>query len=317
MDTSGPSRKIVDERDIAIARITKERDTEQRRADALFRSVVDITDQRDSATREIEALQTIRTSSLTKDVDRRTSRQRARESAFWDKVRRAETTYATQLRKIARQVADLIRTIGPVDPQQVIRTLQEYAKILDPWAKATAGRMIAEVARRDEKAWFDASRAIGRSLGQELFSAPLGTEVQRLVADQVGLITSLPLEAAQRVQRLAIEAAPAGKRYQELVPEILKTGPITVNRATLIARTETAKVQSAITQVRAKYVGSEAYVWRTARDRDVRPAHKRLEGKVFKWDDPPIAEENGDRHHPGCFPNCRCYSEPILPAVIR
>lgn len=255
----------------------------------------------------------------TTDVKPLTPRQRAREAAYFDKVRRAEIQYGVQLRKIARTVADFIVQYPIGDRaavQELTSLLSRYADILRPWARATGQRMIAEVAQRDAQAWFKASKAVGRELRRELQETPLGIQVRQLLEDQVNLITSIPLDAGRRVQELTQEYLSGGKRYKELVPMIQQSGQITINRATLISRTETAKAQSALTQARARYVGAESYAWRTVRDLDVRPAHKRLEGKVFRWDDPPIAEEGGQRHHPGEFPNCRCYAEPVLPAVI-
>jgi SPP1 gp7 family putative phage head morphogenesis protein len=118
------------------------------------------------------------------------------------------------------------------------------------------------------------------------------------------------------MQALARKAYIAGDRYETIIPKIqAKVSGMTRNRATLIARTETAKTASAFVQARAKYIGADTYIWRTVRDADVRPAHKRLEGTVHSWDAPPIAEEGGQRHHPGEFPNCRCFSEPRIDDV--
>lgn len=254
-------------------------------------------------------------------VDRLTPRQRAREANHFAKVRNAETTYATQLRKVARHVGDLVKALhNDNDPSAVstlLDTLRRYAAMLNPWASATAARMLAEVSRRDETAWMAASRSVGRDLRRELADAPIVDVVRALLAEQVHLITSLPLEAAQRVHDLTVEGLGTGRRYGDLRDQILRTGHVTVSRATLIARTETARTASAFTQARARHVGAEAYVWRTANDRDVRKAHKQLANRVFRWDDPPVAEANGERHHPGQFPNCRCWAEPVLPAIIE
>jgi uncharacterized protein with gpF-like domain len=105
-----------------------------------------------------------------------------------------------------------------------------------------------------------------------------------------------------------------------------------VSHARLIARTETARTASVLTEVRAKSVGSEGYIWRTSLDADVRPkigtpnfaklntlamgSHRKLEGTFHRWDDPPIASENGERAHPGQIYNCRCWPEPVLPDRI-
>lgn len=46
------------------------------------------------------------------------------------------------------------------------------------------------------------------------------------------------------------------------------------------------------------------YVWRTARDERVRPAHAANEGRVFAWRDPPPTGHPGEAHQ------CRCWAEP-------
>jgi len=250
---------------------------------------------------------------------RLTARQRAREAAHFLKVRRAEGGYARALRKIARHVAEIVRAYPIGDIQlvhQLTDTLTRYAGILDPWAKAAAARMIAEVSRRDENAWFQHSRNLGRDLRREIRGGDIGDRVAELIVDQVKLIKSIPIDEARRVQEHTSEYIAGGKRYSELVPLIMNTGVVTVNRANLIARTEVAKASSALTQARAEYIGSEGYIWRTVMDLDVRPMHKKLEGTYHKWTEPPIAETGGQRHHPGEFPNCRCFVEPVIPDVI-
>ena len=47
----------------------------------------------------------------------------------------------------------------------------------------------------------------------------------------------------------------------------------------------------------------EKYTWRTQKDRYVRDEHKKREGVVFEWDDPPY---DG---HPGEAYGCRCWAE--------
>jgi len=244
-------------------------------------------------------------------------RARAREHAYFEKVRNAETSYGIQLRKIAGHVGDLIKNYNPFHPgalSELEEILNRYAQILTPWAHSTSARMIAEVARRDETAWKNHSAEISRNLRQEIANAPIGPVVKQIQKDQVDLIKDIPIEAGNKIQELAREAMIKGQRFSDIVPEIQnQVAGMTKNRATLISRTETAKAATAITQARAKFIGSDTYTWRTARDKDVRLMHRRLEGTVQRWDDPPVAELNGTRHHPGDFPNCRCVAIPVIP----
>lgn len=243
----------------------------------------------------------------------------ARQAQHFEQVRRAERYYANRLRAIARNIGHLINAFTPGDVSQLpemLEMLDRYSYIIEPWARATASRMLAEVTRRDATAWFRVSRAIGRNLRILIETAPMGATIRQLLDDQVELITSLPTEAGRRVQEYTQDFVAGGRRYDELVDLVRDSGNVTVSRATLIARTETAKCQSAIVQVRAEHIGADQYIWHTVRDAAVRREHRRLEGTVQRWDDPPVAEANGARHHPGNFPNCRCYAEPIIPEVI-
>lgn len=247
-------------------------------------------------------------------------RQLRQEAERFKRVRRAEVWYASQLRKVARTVGDIIKAFPEGDPRavsEIEHALSRYAEALSPWARATAARMIAEVSRRDAKAWFTTTRQLGQSLRKEIYDTPIGTEVQRILESQVQLITSIPLEASRRVQQLTQEYVTGGRRYDDLVPMIQDSGNVTRAKATLIGRTEVARTASVITTVRAKYIGATHFVWRTARDADVRPLHKKLEGKIFALDDPPIIGENNERGLPGTIYNCRCWQDPILPAVIK
>jgi len=257
-------------------------------------------------------------------VERAALRRRIRRGSridrqHWERVRNAEQSYVRQLTEVADNISALINTFTPGDAShldQLRETLDRYSFLLEPWARIVAERMVADVMTRDANAWFRTSQEIGTNLKAVVETTPLGGAMRKLVEDQVQLIRSLPLDAARRVQQFTNDFMLGGKRYDELVDLIRQTGPVTVNRATLIARTETAKAQSAVVQARAQHIGAEQYIWHTVRDTAVRLEHRKLEGSVQRWDDPPVAEANGERHHPGNFPNCRCYAEPLLPAVI-
>ena len=83
--------------------------------------------------------------------------------------------------------------------------------------------------------------------------------------------------------------------------------------AKVIARTETAKLQSAIVQNRATTLGSVAYIWRSSNDIRTRPSHREMNGVVVFFRDPmekPLRDKM--RGNAGEFPNCRCTLFPIF-----
>lgn len=242
------------------------------------------------------------------------------EKAAYEKVRRAELQYGIKLRKIARTVGEIVGLYPPGDPSSVnpiMEWLRKYAELITPWAQITAAGMLADVNYREQKHWNELATNMGAALRQELKRAPTGETFARLQLEQVRLIRSIPLEAAQRVHKLTMEGMISSKRYEEVKRDILRTTGVTESRATLIAITEVGRASSNLTQARAEHIGSDSYVWRTARDSDVRESHRKLEGTVHKWSSPPICDPPAYRAHPGCIWRCRCYPEPIIPDIFR
>lgn len=87
---------------------------------------------------------------------------------------------------------------------------------------------------------------------------------------------------------------------------------VSKSRAQLIARDQTLKLNSQITQHRQRAAGVTQYRWSSSHDERVRPAHRELDGGVFGWDEPPETNDDGDRNHPGEDFQCRCVPIPVI-----
>lgn len=228
-----------------------------------------------------------------------------------------EKKLAVELRKVARIVAGIIKPhvngATLIDAEKMKQALKAYSEILEPWAKRVAAGMIETVSNANKRAFeTQQSMKVAQTLQAIRTESSLGGVVQMLQNRQVDLIKSLPLEAGLRAQELALKAAMDGTRVDEIALALQNTEGVTVSRATLIARTEIAKANAAITQARAEFVGATHYIWRTAEDGDVRTSHRLVDGKTFRFDQPPTLED-GMTGNPGEFPNCRCFAEPIIP----
>ena len=240
----------------------------------------------------------------------------AKKPGAFEASRGAERRFAIELRKVARIVGGMIRAHidGPTvrDMPRLLEALARYSVALGPWADKTAARFIEDIARGNKKAWAKQSGTIARELKNEMSGSIIGATVKLLQDRQTALIKSLPIEAGERAQRLALEGAMQSRRASEIAEELAASEEVTVNRATLIARTEISKANAAITQARAEYAGVTHYVWRTAGDGDVRESHREMDGTVHRFDDPPTLSD-GMTGNPGEFPNCRCFAEPVIP----
>jgi len=230
------------------------------------------------------------------------------------KTRGAELRYGSQLRKVAAQVSAIIQPFTPGDMSQVPtieHLLGAYSDMLKGWATQTASNMLMDVALRDEQAWQTMAKELSRGLREEIRSAPTGRVMQQLLVEQVTLIQSIPLDAAQRVHRLTLEGIENSVRAKEIAAEIMRSEEVSQSKAVLIARTEVARTASTLTQARAEHIGSEGYFWETSHDGAVRSSHKAMQGKFVKWSEPPTLD--GMTGHAGCFPNCRCWARPQIP----
>ena len=245
-----------------------------------------------------------RLSAIRKEAQRK--RKAARER--FKVAKGAASWYERQLRQVGKQIGTIVEGFAPggvlKDMAGLRNALGKYSELLKPWAQSVARRMIAEADQRDQRKWQQAATEIGQTLRRELQTTPIGATYEALMQTQVMLITSLPLDAAERVHRLTLQAMVESRRANEVAVEIYKSGHVSVSRAMLIARTEVARTASVLCESRARYVGSEGYIWRTSGDSDVRDLHRKLEGKFIPWSEPPVAGENGERAHAGQIYNC-------------
>jgi SPP1 gp7 family putative phage head morphogenesis protein len=236
----------------------------------------------------------------------------------YESSRAIEREFQRALQKIARASGGIVEGhVNGADLQNIPgmkRALEDYSRALTPWAKKQSQKLLGDTMKRlkSDKAYQAYAKKMGKELSKELFESEIGLTTMALVNEQVNLIKSIPIEAGERAQKLALEGLAGGRRADEIASELMKTTEVTESRAKLIARTETARANTALNLARSTSVGSTQYVWRTSGDADVRPSHRKMNGKVFEWNDPPTLED-GMTGHPGTFPNCRCYAEPILP----
>lgn len=109
-----------------------------------------------------------------------------------------------------------------------------------------------------------------------------------------------------------------GGRFEELAKAIEKSYGVTTRKAKFLARQETNLLMTKFKETRYTEAGADEYIWGTVAGspkHPVRPSHKALKGKTFRWDDPPITTMPGEpqrRNNPGEDFNCRCFAKPIV-----
>jgi SPP1 gp7 family putative phage head morphogenesis protein len=176
-----------------------------------------------------------------------------------------------------------------------------------------AGRTWREAARQNSR-----GREIYEALRAETAAGAAGTAYQRIIRENAQLISTLPLHIAEDVTRYVAAESLKGRRPEDIAAEIQQMFPARSRaRAELIARTETSKASSALTEARCEELDIQWYVWRTSKDQRVRDSHSLMDGVLVAWNDPPSPEtlnkERGyGKYHAGNTFNCRCYPEPLI-----
>lgn len=140
-------------------------------------------------------------------------------------------------------------------------------------------------------------------------------QIQSWVEENVGLIKSMPQEALTEMQNIVSQGFKTGKSVTSIVGDIRTTYGIKKSSARLLARDQLGKLNSQLTRQQQTDAGVTEYVWSTSKDSRVRGSHRSLDGKTFKWSDPPVVTPPGKparRCHPGEDYQCRCVALPVF-----
>lgn len=131
------------------------------------------------------------------------------------------------------------------------------------------------------------------------------------VKENINLISTIPEETLDKMKDIVYDGYANGRTTTKMVSDIQRVYGVSKRHATLIARDQTAKLNSQIQRYQQQDAGIEEYIWSTTGDERVRESHRELEGRKFRWDDPP---ENSDGRacHPGEDYQCRCIGRPVF-----
>lgn len=137
------------------------------------------------------------------------------------------------------------------------------------------------------------------------------------LAENVGLIRSIPQEYLQQVQGVVMRSYTVGRDLHTMVKDLRKLYPAAANRAILISRDQSNKANAVVTRARQLEIGIIEGIWMHSHAGKVpRPTHLAMNGRRYKvaegMYDPAV-----DRFvFPGELINCRCTGRSVLPFDI-
>lgn len=144
-----------------------------------------------------------------------------------------------------------------------------------------------------------------------------GAQQEKMIEDYTASvhlsINDLAAETVYKLRQRIEDAVGQGMRAGKLKEILMAEYGIASNRAKFIARQETSLFTAKYREVRYTDAGLDLYQWSTSNDSHVRLDHKELNGRIFRWDDPPISDKaTGARNNPGQDYGCRCVALPVI-----
>lgn len=188
---------------------------------------------------------------------------------------------------------------------------QQYEEFAMKFAKALAKKGLASQ-RGIWRKYFEAARAAHYIALPKTFNQYEAQIMSKAVKQNFTMIKTIPDKMIEimnhkytstLIEEVAKGTLPRGSFRRMLASHGSKN-------AGVIARTETAKLQTAILESRATDLGSVAYTWLSSNDKRTRPSHRAMNGVVVFWKHKPLLDKMTG--HAGEFPNCRCSPNPIM-----
>jgi SPP1 gp7 family putative phage head morphogenesis protein len=190
---------------------------------------------------------------------------------------------------------------------------------------------LARLAAKRALFWVDdrLAKEVSRSLGVDIRAVlsehgPVVDKMREFTEWNVSLISTIPDRFLEDLEDKLSDAWASGLRAKavaEIVDDVVEAaGDSGEANASLIARDQMNKMNSAFNQTRMREVGINRYQWRTSDDERVRPEHEEMEtggengDGVYSWDEPgPLKGTiDGRPCHPGEDIQCRCDAIPVF-----
>lgn len=237
---------------------------------------------------------------------------------LFEPSKRQEKALLHALKRMTSGLEDILGLYDPREPELAINMLNKRAEQLEELGQAYANRAFRSANDRSIKQWSrsDVYKSLSPSAKDAVMTA--STQGARIEFTRgFGAISStLASSTAQRIQDINNGTLYANATENEKQKQINRSIEILKNRVKAIARTENARLNSLLVQVRAESAGSTHYIWQSREDARVRPMHAALSGTTQSWLNPPLCDKPDYHAHAGQIFNCRCVPVPIFPRWV-
>ena len=239
--------------------------------------------------------------------------------------------YQRRMLELIREMADSVaywlearrKATPPVLAQDSTPAEQmqfEFAKVAKRWqdrfddiAPKVAESFLKNQFRGTSNAMRNALKDAGWSIEFTMTPA-MRDAFEASLAENVGLIKSIPARYLQEVEGIVMRNYAAGRDLKSMAAEIRGRYTVTANRAVLIARDQSNKANAVVQKARQAELGITEALWlHSHAGKTPRPTHVAMNGKRYE-----IAKGMWDSAvkkwiHPGELIGCRCVGRSVLP----
>lgn len=194
------------------------------------------------------------------------------------------------------------------------RLAKRWTKRFDDMAKKLADRFAGDAMTNMDVSLASAFKDAGFTVKFKMTSQ-MNNALQATIAENVGLIRSIPEKYFNEVEGLVMRSVSRGRDLAYLTDELQKRYGITRRRAAFIARDQNNKATSVMQAARQKALGITEGVWKHSHaGKQPRHSHVEANGKTFDISKGMLID--GEYIMPGELPNCRCTWEAIIPGLV-
>lgn len=224
-----------------------------------------------------------------------------------------ERAIVAEYKRSPPRVAELAQDAAPsVVMQSVIgKIAKKWLGKFDESAEKIAEAYVKDSYKATDSAFRAALKDAGWAVEFKMTPA-MRDALEASIAENVGLIRSIPNQYLQKVEGAVMRSYAAGRDLETMVKDIRAIYPVTKRRAEFIARDQSNKANAIVNRTRSLELGITEAIWMHSHaGKHPRPDHVKADGTRYN-----IAEGcliSGEYIQPGEEPGCRCGSRVVLP----
>ena len=195
----------------------------------------------------------------------------------------------------------------------VRKLAKRWTKQFDGIAQRLAERFSEDTMKNSDVSLRNALDAAGLTVEFKM-TAPMNNALQATIAENVGLIRSIPEKYFTEVEGMVMRSVARGRDLKTITDELQNRYGITRRRAALIARDQNNKATSVMQAARQQSLGITEGIWRHSHaGKEPRPSHVKVDGQKFDLSKGLYLD--GKWTMPGEEINCRCTWSPVIPGM--